>query len=187
MFGPRNCSGATIIPATAPTSAASPQPKASIQLTRTPTSRDDSGLRADARSARPSFVNRKKSPSRTSSAASTPMMPMYWMLMWAPASLMVRLENPPLNGRSAPLQITYINPFSSSASPSVTMTIVTTGAFSTGRMITRSTTTPPAKAITSTRGNASQNEKPWFISDHAMNVVNVAISPCAKLRARVER
>ena len=36
--------------------------------------------------------------------------------------------------------------------------------------------------------NAGQNEKPWFvISDHAMYVVNIAISPCAKLMTCVAR
>jgi hypothetical protein len=69
----------------------------------------------------------------------------------------------------------------------VTITIVSTGAFSIGRMIVRSIATPPAKAIASTSGNAPQNERPWFISDHATKVVKVAISPCAKLRTPVER
>ena len=107
--------------------------------------------------------------------------------MCAPATLIVRLEKPPLNGRSPPPQITYMSPFSSSARPSVTMTVARGGAFSNGRMTVRSTTTPPANEIASTSGNAAQNAKPWFISDHAMNVENVAISPCAKLTAFDER
>jgi hypothetical protein len=67
------------------------------------------------------------------------------------------------------------------------MTTVSTGAFSIGRMSMRSTATPPANAIASTTGNASQNESPRFINDQAMNVVKVAISPCAKLMTRVVR
>ena len=51
----------------------------------------------------------------------------------------------------------------------------------------RSIATPPVKAIASTMGNAVQNDRPWFISDQEMNVVNVAISPCAKLMTRVVR
>jgi hypothetical protein len=69
----------------------------------------------------------------------------------------------------------------------VTITIVITGPFSTGRMIVRSIATPPANAIASTIGNAAQNDSPLFINDQQMNVANVAISPCAKLIARVER
>ena len=52
---------AAIIPATAPSIAASPQPSESIQLTRTPTRRAASGRTAAARIARPTFVNWKKS------------------------------------------------------------------------------------------------------------------------------
>ena len=52
---------AAIIPATAPSTAASPQPSDSIQLTRMPTSRAASGRTAAARIARPSFVNWKSS------------------------------------------------------------------------------------------------------------------------------
>ena len=48
---------AAIIPATAPSAAASPQPSDSIQLTLIPTSRAASGRTAAARIARPSFVN----------------------------------------------------------------------------------------------------------------------------------
>src|SRR5262249_60024753 len=168
-------------------SAARPQPKASIQLTRTPTSRDDAGLSADARRARPSLVNRKKAPRSNTSRTSTPMIPMYWMLMCAPATLTVRLENPPLNARTPPPQMTYISPFRRSARPSVTITVDNGEALSNGRMMARSTTTPPTNEIASTSGNAAQNEKPWFINDQAMNVENVAISPCAKLTAFDER
>jgi hypothetical protein len=76
--GPRNSIGATIIPAIAPATAARPQPRPSIQPTRTPTRRDESGLNAAARSARPSFVKRKKTPSSTRSTARTPTIPTYW-------------------------------------------------------------------------------------------------------------
>ena len=51
--------GATIMPATAPIAAARPQPSASIQPTRMPTSRADTGLNAAARIARPRLVWRK--------------------------------------------------------------------------------------------------------------------------------
>ena len=53
MFGSRKTMGATIIPAVAPIAAASPQPSASIQPTRMPTSRLESGFCAAARIASP--------------------------------------------------------------------------------------------------------------------------------------
>ena len=59
MFGSRYTIGATIIPATAPTAAARPQPSASIQPTRMPTRRLETGFCAAARIARPSGVKRK--------------------------------------------------------------------------------------------------------------------------------
>jgi hypothetical protein len=107
--------------------------------------------------------------------------------MCAPATVNVLFGKPPGKLRSPPPQMTEERPFSSSASPSVTMTTVRTDACSIGRMSTRSSATPPANAITRTIGNAAQNESPRFMSDHAMNVVNVAISPWAKLMTRVVR
>ena len=67
--------GATIIPATAPIRAARPQPSASIQPTRIPTSRLPAGFCAAARSARPRLVKRKKSQRRTSITSVTPITP----------------------------------------------------------------------------------------------------------------
>src|SRR5438132_11615006 len=49
MFGSRKTIGATIMPATAPTIEAKPQPMASIQPTRMPHSRLDTGFWAAAR------------------------------------------------------------------------------------------------------------------------------------------
>ena len=45
MFGSRNTTGAIIMPATAPIAAAMPQPSASIQPTRMPTSRPEFRVR----------------------------------------------------------------------------------------------------------------------------------------------
>src|SRR3954463_13536257 len=187
MFGPSDSIGAISSPAIAPTTAASPQPSANIHPTRTPTRRDDAALSAEARSASPTFVNRKNKASRTTSTASMPIIPMYWTLMCAPANLIVRVEKPPSKVRSPPPQMTLIRPFSTSARPSVTITDVTTGPRSKGRITVRSIAIPPTNAIAMTIGNASQNVSPWFINDHAMNVVNVAISPWAKLIVPVVR
>ena len=73
-----------------------------------------------------------------------------------------------------------------SASPRVTITIVSTGASSNGRISVRCSAMPPPNAIRHVSRNAGQYAM-WFISDHAMNVVNVAISPCAKFTTPVER
>ncbi len=66
----------------------------------------------------------------------------------------------------------------------MTITTVTIGARSTGRMTTRSTATPPANAIPSVAKNAAQYGQPESISHRAMNAENIAISPCAKLITR---
>ena len=63
------------MPATAPTAAARPQPSASIQPTRMPTRRLDTGFCAAARMARPSGVKRKKAYSAASTSSVTPMAP----------------------------------------------------------------------------------------------------------------
>ena len=69
----------------------------------------------------------------------------------------------------------------------MTITIVSTGARSIGRISVRSTSTPPRNESPSVRKNAPQYGIPHSISCQAMKVENVAISPCAKLITRVER
>ena len=84
MCTSRKTTGATIIPATAPIAAASPQPSASIQPTRTPTRRLDTGFCAAARIARPTGVKRKKPNTRASTTSVTAMEP-------SPCALMPRI------------------------------------------------------------------------------------------------
>ena len=72
--------------------------------------------------------------------------------------------------------------------PSVTITAFSGGPLSTGRTSTRSTTAPS----TSPRRSATTNAEPVAtspasITDQAMNVVNIAIAPWAKLTMRVAR
>ena len=62
MFGSRKSDGAASTPATAPSTAASPQVTASIAPTWIPTRRASTGLTAAARSPRPIFVRVKSSP-----------------------------------------------------------------------------------------------------------------------------
>src|SRR6266581_5680722 len=93
MFGSRKTTGAIIIPATAPSTAAIPQPSANIQPTRMPTSRDDSGFTAAARSASPSFVKRKNSANRTTRPTDTATIPMSCTLIGTLPRSIVRVEN----------------------------------------------------------------------------------------------
>ena len=113
-------------------------------------------------------------------------MPMSCTLIGTPPTSIVRVEKGPRNCTVPPPQITVVRPLSSSARPRVTITIVRTGAFSTGLISTRSTATPPTNAIASTIGNATQNDSPRFINDQQTKVVKVAIWPCAKLMTRVD-
>ena len=81
MFGSRKTVGATMMPAMAPMAPARPQPKASIQPTRMPTSRLLMGFCAAARMARPSGVKRKNANNMASTTSVMPMEPSSWLEM----------------------------------------------------------------------------------------------------------
>ena len=66
-----------------------------------------------------------------------------------------------------------------------TVTTDSTGAFSTGRMITRSITTPATKETAIVSVNAHQYGRPALSIDHARYVENIAISPWAKFTTSV--
>jgi hypothetical protein len=89
--------------------------------------------------------------------------------------------------RCSPFQIHAAPLLSRSSNPIVTVTTVSTGACSTGRMTARSISTPPINEIASVRRNASQYVTPRSISSQQTNVENIAISPCAKLMTPVDR
>ena len=188
MLGSRKTLGAAIIPDTALRTAASPQPSANIQLTRTPSSRLVSGPTDAARMPSPIFVKRKNAHIPTTPARHTASVPRSCWLNATPPTRIGFAGNGLGNARTSGPQIQPARPFSTTRRPIVIMTTVSTGARSTGRMITRCSATPPTKAIRSVVPNASQYVKPWLlISDHAMNVVNIPISPCAKLMIPVAR
>ena len=67
------------------------------------------------------------------------------------------------------------------------MTTVSCGARSTGRTTMRSSATPPTNAISTANANASSMGIPVCVSCHAMYVVNIASSPCAKLMMPIAR
>ena len=69
----------------------------------------------------------------------------------------------------------------------MTITSVSTSPPSTGRMITRSISIPPTNEIASVPSRASPSGSPACSSPQAMNVLNIASSPCAKLTIPVER
>ena len=74
------------MPAPEPIAAARPQPTASIQLTRMPTSRAESGFCAAARIARPIGVNLKKANSASNTHSITRAEPISWAENQAVAS-----------------------------------------------------------------------------------------------------
>src|SRR5918995_2033030 len=181
MLGSRNTVGAAIIPATAPSTAAKPQPIASIQPTRTPSNRLAAGLTADERIASPIVVKRKNVQSTSTVTRQTPSVPMSCTDIVTPPTSNVRFGNGLSNVLVSPPQIQPTSPLIAIRSPIVTITITISGRCSTGRITMRSTATPPKNAKASVSANAGQYERPLFISDQATNVVNVAISPCEKL------
>ena len=79
-------------------------------------------------------------------------------------------------------QIHAASPLKTTRSAIVAITTVSTLARSSGRITVRCSTTPPANAIPSVAANAHQYERPWCAFRlQAMYVVNIAISPWAKL------
>ena len=61
------------------------------------------------------------------------------------------------------------------------------GARSIGRMTIRSSATAPANEIAIVAANAAHSGIPCSVNCHAMNVVNIASSPWAKLITSIER
>jgi hypothetical protein len=70
--------------------------------------------------------------------------------------------------------------------PMNTTTIERTGALCSGLNITRSMTTPSTNENSTTAGRAIQNGTPTSSSCQHMKALNMASSPCAKLRWSVE-
>ena len=85
-------------------------------------------------------------------------------------------------------QISGASPLKISTSPIVMITTVSTDALATGAITTRWIPSPSTNANRSVATNAGQYDQPWCsISAQAMYVVNIAISPCAKLITPVAR
>ena len=129
--------GAVSIPATAPSTAARPQPSASIQVTRTPTSRASAGLTAAARSASPTFVNRKRSQRRTTIPSVTAIVPMSCTETTTPPMSNVSVPNGLLSDCGSPLHCQTTKPLIAISSPIVTITTRSTFPRSTGRITAR--------------------------------------------------
>ena len=159
MFGSRNTVGATMIPAIAPIAPASPQPSASIQPTRMPTSRLDTGFCAAARIARPSGVKRKNTNSSTSTTS---------VIAIDPSSCDDTYELPNSgwvgnglgNGLIVYEKIQPARLFRITSKPMKTITTDKIGASSTGRTITRSISTPSTNAAATVTKNAAQYGMP---------------------------
>ena len=137
MFGSRRTVGAASIPATAPSIAARPQPIASIHPTRTPTSRLASGLSAEARRARPTFVNWKNAHRSATSAITTANVPTSCCEIETPPTCHVSFGNGLGNALISADQIRLARPLKVRTRPIVMITIVRTDAFETGAITTR--------------------------------------------------
>ena len=156
-------------------------------MTRIPVRRLDSGFSAAARIARPTFVNRKKNQSSRTASSETPMIPRSEIEKATPATRIGRVENAFGIDLTSGDQIQNAAPLATKNSPIVTIAIVSTGLPSTGRMTARSSAIPPANEAATVSTNASQYERPCWVSVHATNVENIANSPCAKLMTPVAR
>ena len=178
MFGVRNTVGATIIPLTAPSAAAKPQPSASSQPVRTPSRRAASRFRAPARIASPSFVKRKNRYSTTTQPMVTPNVPTSCLPMWTPPITHDVGDQGLGKNLISGDQIQAARPFRITSSAIVAITTVNTLARSSGRMIVRWIVNPPAKAMASVAKNAHHLKFVLCpISAQAMYVENIAISP----------
>ena len=155
MFGSRNTIGATIMPATAPIAAASPQPSASIQPTRIPTRRAESGFCAAARIARPTGVKRKNRNTAASTTSVIPITPK----SCGPMNVMPNgtcFGNGLGKGLMVYSQIQPAIELKIASRPMNTITSFSTPVPSTGRTTMRSTSTPPTNEIAIASRNAHQ-------------------------------
>ncbi len=162
-FGSRNTLGAASIPATAPSAAASPQPKESIQVTRTPTSRASAGFTAAARIARPSFVYWNSAQRSATIASTTAIVPMSAVVIATPAISVVPAGNGLSTARTSPPQIQVTRPLIMIRRPIVTITTRSTEPFSFGRITVWCTAAPPRNETPSVNTNAGQYPQPWLV------------------------
>jgi hypothetical protein len=156
MLGVSRLIGAMSIPAIAPSTAANPQPSASIQLTRTPSSLLASPFRAAARIVKPRRVNRKKTKKASIAPSVTPITPIWSQPIVTPPTTTVPPENPLGKNCTCGDQIHAARALKTTSSPIVTMTTLRTGAPSTGRIAARSTAMPPTNERTIVATNAVQ-------------------------------
>ena len=160
--------------------AANPHPMPSIHDTRMPTSRADSGFWAAARMARPTGVKRKNENRAASTHSITAIVPNSWALKYW-VSMNEPFGNGVGNGLIVWSKIQPATELKITSRPMNTITLVSTGAFSTGRRMIRWISSPPTNEIATVAKNATQYGQPACISAQAMNVLNIAISPWAKL------
>ena len=106
---------------------------------------------------------------------------------WCPPTTYPRIENAGGKERGVPPQIMPASACSRMSRPSVTITALSGGPPSTGRISTRSTIAPITKPQTRATTNPSQYEPLEAMTLDAMNVVTMNIPPWAKFTIRVAR
>src|SRR6266508_1116935 len=164
-----NCAGAASIPATAESAAATPQPSASIHVTRTPRSRLATGLTAEARSANPSLVKLKNAQSRTTHASTTSRSYTDCCGIWTSPTLQLPVGNGEGSTFSSGFQIQLASPFKITSNAIVAITIVSSPARASGRTTACWIAAPPRNETKIVKKKAGQNDQPWFsTSVHAM-------------------
>ncbi len=127
-------------------------------------------------------MKRKKAPSTTTQPIVTPNVPTSCFAMWTPPITQDVVGNGLGKNLISGDQIHAASPFRITSRAMVAITTVSTLARSSGRITTRWMPKPPTNAMPSVRANAHQYEMSrCSIKAHAMYVVNIAISPWAKL------
>ena len=114
------------------------------------------------------------------------MIPRSWSENATPPMRTGSVENGDSSVRGSFPQIRLARPLSPMRRPMVTITTVSGEADITGRISVSSIAAPPINASTSVRTNAGQYGS-CSIRLQATNVLNIAISPCAKLMTPVAR
>ena len=152
-----------------------------------PTRRLAAGFTAAARIASPSFVCWKISQRTPTTTSRTATSPSDSTLVAIPPTDTASSGNTLGKPRLVEPQIQRARPLTRMNSPSVTVTSVSSGEPSTGRISARSITMPPSRLSTSVISTASRTGTPASTRPQATNVLNIAISPWAKLTIPVER
>ena len=178
--------GVTMSPPIAPTAALSAKESMTTRRTSMPMSRAASRSVATARIARPRSVRSKKRWSASTIAAATPRIQRAWGTNVAPS--MRNGRSPVKAGRPAAFlpRETMTPPLMRIEAPMVTMMRLNTSAWRTGRITSRSISTPTAVTAATVTTNTTTSGRPVAESSAAPSIPpSIENSPWAKFTAPV--